>query len=262
MPVVAELVFAVACWVSCHQISAFCRRIHRHSLSRSSKNLLTSVINLLDSSNYLLAWRVILNQIETCAFVGALGFSFTPRREFLLKEGCKVNHLDTGSQTPIFYSAIVRSWYWCDFSAIGACDLNNCSKRVSFTSLSGLNMFKLEGFMDLFTEVYFYTRCHKLKLLKDCSTLPTWVLWISPKDSATSVWVIRQMPWSKKLDRIYELEHPLATSISEFQNMAPPLCTSGVIFHGARFAFLREPSGASGSKRLELASCQSLSAYN
>ena len=96
--------------------------------------------------------------------------------------------------------------------------------------------------MDLFTEVYFYTRCHKLKLLKDCSTLPTWVLWISPKDSwpstlylATSVWVIRQMPWSKKLDRIYDLEHPLATCISEFQNMAP-LCTSAVTFHGARFA--------------------------
>ena len=41
----------------------------------------------------------------------------TPRCEFLLNEGCKVNHFDTGSESPIFYfERNGQSWcrkHWC-----------------------------------------------------------------------------------------------------------------------------------------------------
>ena len=48
---------------------------------------------------------------------------------------------------------------------------------------------------------------------------PTWAWWISSKHSWPNT---RQMPLSKKLDRIYELEHPLPTCILDSKNMVSP----------------------------------------
>ena len=65
--------------------------------------------------------------------------------------------LDNFGDIPALYQHLgngVRSRYWCDFSVSSSCDLNDCSERVSSTSLSGLNEVSTEGFMDLFTIVY------------------------------------------------------------------------------------------------------------
>ena len=62
-------------------------------------------------------WWMIWSELSDQIIHHFLQKKLTPRCEFLLNEGCKVNHFDTGSESPIFYfERNGQSWcrkHWC-----------------------------------------------------------------------------------------------------------------------------------------------------